>query len=80
MRLTHVRFTVRRMMAGVAIFAVVLGLLVLADREANRQINLVESEHWHYRASVEKAPARKAELLKRAETHDRLIRYYEFGW
>jgi hypothetical protein len=69
----------RRMMIAVAILAVIFGLLVLAHREAMRQINLVESEHYRHRAQEETDPARKAEYAELAAEFDRLRRYYERG-
>jgi type II secretory pathway component PulJ len=76
MRLTRVRFTVRRMMVAVAISAVVLGCLVLAHREVNYQHSLVEAEYYHYRAEEVTNPALKAEYAELATRYDRLKRYY----
>jgi hypothetical protein len=76
MRPTRVRFTVRRMMVAVAVSAVALGFLVLAHREVNYRICLVEAENYHYRAQEETDPARKAEYARLATEYDRLKRYY----
>ena len=80
MRLPRLRLSERRIMAWVAVLAVVLGLLILAYREASRQINVVESEYYHRRAREETNPGLKAEWVKRAKQHDHLILYYGFGW
>ena len=79
MRLTRVRFTVRQMMIAVAISAVALGCLVLAYREANYQICLVEAEYYHYRAKEETNPVLKAEYAERTAEYERLKHYYGSG-
>lgn len=70
------RFRLRSQMMAVAAFGSVFGLLVVVYREANRQINLVEAEYYHFRAEEVKDPAWKAAYARRAEFHDRKVRYY----
>ncbi len=73
------RMTTRSLMVEVAIMGSILGLLVLAYGEGHRQINLVESDYYHFRVSEETDPVREAEWVERAGYHDRMVRYYGRG-
>jgi hypothetical protein len=80
MPMPRVRFTVRRMTVAVAISGVVFGLLVLAYREGNRRINLVEAGYCRSRAEEETDPVQKAIWVERAAKLDRIARDYGHGW
>jgi hypothetical protein len=73
MRLTRVRFTVRRLMIAVAFLAVALGGSISAYRWGMREICLVEADYFRDRS------ARAASPMLRAENNE-MVTFYERRW